>query len=102
MPCGFVVVVVATSVAIFLMETFALAMAAPEMSVTLPEMVPPTTCPWTRLEQKTVRISARTAAKRIADFVELVSDAIGHLLKPSQLEVGLNFSPDSTPGSAKH
>jgi hypothetical protein len=28
----------------------------------------------------------------------LISDTIDHLLKPCQLEVGLNFSLDSTPG----
>src|ERR1700674_5972743 len=100
MPCAFVVIVVVTSVAIFLRETFALGMAAAEMSVTLPEMVPPTTCPCRGLEKRTLSSSARTAAKQTADFIKLIPDAIGHLLKACQLDNRIEFFRRFNPGSA--
>jgi hypothetical protein len=41
--------------------------------------------------------NARTAAKQITDFIELIPDAIRYLLKAASPGVGLNVSVNSTP-----
>jgi hypothetical protein len=68
-------------------------MAAPEISVILPEIVPPTTCPCRRLEQKTPSSNTRTVGEKTTDLEELIADGNGHLLKVCQLDIGLNCFP---------
>jgi hypothetical protein len=75
-----VVTLVATSVAKFLKVTDALAIAAPELSTMVPEMVPPTTCAGRGLELKAPRRSSSAAERQTTNFLESFAEPIAHLL----------------------
>jgi hypothetical protein len=91
MPSPFVITVVVTPVATFVIETVAPGTDPPDSSVTVPERVPPTNCEYPGMETRNQSVSHKAGmrpAKTFSDIVRVLMMAI--ILISPLMEDGLS------------